>query len=226
MAEVGEEEPFKTNKNTGIGNRFAKNNTRQGTLHATSISSVQGAKVIKDFEEAKKIFKKIDAKGRHTKGFVPYLSELLGIKQNQKNASKKYRTFKLDNGTILTVRLGGHNTSVHTYDDNGESNALSIVISSKTNRGIKNDGYVVLVEIKNSNNNFVAVLQAENHNRRGGKTITINNITTLYPKKVKGIVYWFNNDRATNIDKKKTLLCLCNSVPMTETSLKKNFLIL
>lgn len=49
----------------------------------------------------------------------------------------------------------------------------------------------------------MVVLRAREENRNGGVVLTVNRITTLYPKDARGVINWFNNGLATNIDKEK-----------------------
>lgn len=83
--------------------------------------------------------------------------------------------------------------------------AISSPIAVFDNTNDKNDGRVILTELKKDGRNFIVAVKTSAQNRRGGIVLEINQITTLFPKDAKGIVYWFNSGKATNIDKEKAL---------------------
>ena len=81
--------------------------------------------------------------------------------------------------------------------------AYPIAVFDNTNE--KNDGKVILTELKKDGRNFIVAIQTANLNRKGGKVLEVNKIVTLFPKDARGVVNWFNTGKATNIDKKKAL---------------------
>ena len=81
--------------------------------------------------------------------------------------------------------------------------AYPIAVFDNTNG--KNDGKVILTELKKDGRNFIVAIQTANLNRKGGKVLEVNKIVTLFPKDARGVVNWFNTGKATNIDKKKAL---------------------
>lgn len=83
--------------------------------------------------------------------------------------------------------------------------AISSPIAVFDNTNGKNDGRVILTELKKDGRNFIVAVKTSTQNRRGGIVLEVNQITTLFPKDAKGIVYWFNSGKATNIDKEKAL---------------------
>ena len=83
--------------------------------------------------------------------------------------------------------------------------AISSPIAVFDNTNDKNDGRVILTELKKDGRNFIVAVKTSAQNRRGGIVLEVNQITTLFPKDAKGIVYWFNPGKATNIDKEKAL---------------------
>lgn len=83
--------------------------------------------------------------------------------------------------------------------------AISSPIAVFDNTNGKNDGRVILTELKKDGRNFIVAVKTSAQNRRGGIVLEVNQITTLFPKDAKGIVYWFNSGKATNIDKEKAL---------------------
>ncbi len=59
-------------------------------------------------------------------------------------------------------------------------------------------------------------IQTKRQQVKGGVTIEVNDISTLFPKSAKGVINWFVQDKATNIDKEKTLNYLHLSAPIAE----------
>ena len=66
-------------------------------------------------------------------------------------------------------------------------------------------GFVILTELKKDGRNFIAALRTTEQNRKDGVLLTVNEITTLYPKEVRGIIHWINQGKITNVDKEKAL---------------------
>ena len=66
-------------------------------------------------------------------------------------------------------------------------------------------GFVILTELEKDGRNFIAALRTTEQNRKGGVLLTVNEITTLYPKAVRGIIHWINQGKITNVDKEKAL---------------------
>ena len=83
--------------------------------------------------------------------------------------------------------------------------AIAFPIAVFDNTNGKNDGKVILTELKKDGRNFIVAIQTANLNRKGGKVLEVNKIVTLFPKDARGVVNWFNIGKATNIDKKKAL---------------------
>ena len=83
--------------------------------------------------------------------------------------------------------------------------AIAYPIAVFDNTNGKNDGKVILTELKKDGRNFIVAIQTANLNRKGGKVLEVNKIVTLFPKDARGVVNWFNIGKATNIDKKKAL---------------------
>ena len=83
--------------------------------------------------------------------------------------------------------------------------AIARPISVFYNTNGRNDGHVILTELKKEDKNFIVAVQTENQKRKGGIVLSVNKITTLFPKDAKGVINWFNQGKATNIDKEKTL---------------------
>ena len=96
----------------------------------------------------------------------------------------------------------------HPFDISDVRNlpiAIAYPIAVFDNTNGKNDGKVILTELKKDGRNFIVAIQTANLNRKGGKVLEVNKIVTLFPKDARGVVNWFNTGKATNIDKKKAL---------------------
>lgn len=65
--------------------------------------------------------------------------------------------------------------------------------------------HVVLTELQKDGKNFIVAVRAVEQHRKGGVVLEVNKITSLYPKEERGIVYWINNGRISNVDKEKAL---------------------
>lgn len=83
--------------------------------------------------------------------------------------------------------------------------AIANPISVFDNTNGRNDGQVILTELKKEYRNFIVAIQTENQNRKGGVVLKVNKIVTLFPKDARGVINWFNQGKATNIDKEKAL---------------------
>lgn len=55
-------------------------------------------------------------------------------------------TIEAKNETVVTIRLANHNATTSKFDNVGRENAISIVISRKSNEGITNDGRAHVTE--------------------------------------------------------------------------------
>ena len=112
----------------------------QSTNNATVVSSADGAKVQKVLETLADNYEKRPNK---TRGFITDLSRSLGLVQHE---ASQYGTFETRNGKLVTIRVSNHNARVSFFDENGEEDGISIVISSHKNKGVLNDGKAHLVE--------------------------------------------------------------------------------
>ena len=106
----------------------------------TAISSADGAKVQNNLEILADNYEKRPNK---TRGFITDLSQALNL---EKHEASHYGTFETRNGKLVTIRVSNHNARVSFFDENGEENGISIVISSHKNKGMLNDGKAHLVE--------------------------------------------------------------------------------
>ena len=105
------------------------------------ISSIDGAKVLKNLDI---LAEKLEKSSSDRKNFLQEVGNALNAKQH--GSKSQYATFETKNGQIVTIRLGNHNATVSSFDNNGEDNGISIVISRRANQGITNDDNAHLVE--------------------------------------------------------------------------------
>lgn len=113
----------------------------ESSFKGTAVSSDDGAKVLKDIDNA---ISEYENKSTQTKNFIGDVARALGIDAEGK--SSKYATFEAMNGDIVTIRISDHNATVSNFDNNGEENGVSIVVSRRPNEGITNDGDAHVVE--------------------------------------------------------------------------------
>lgn len=114
----------------------------ESSFKGTVISSIDGAKILRNLDNAIDDYQNVGDKG--TKTFLGDLASALG--SSDKDKSSQYATFETKNGQVVTIRESNHNATVSNFDNVGESNGISIVISRKPNKGITNDGDAHIVE--------------------------------------------------------------------------------
>lgn len=100
------------------------------------VSSVDGAKVIKELDNTIKVYDENDIKRSNT--FIGDLAKALNAKRDGSNS--EYATFEAVNGKVFTIRLADHNAKVSNFDKRDEERGISIVITAKDNKGVTNDG--------------------------------------------------------------------------------------
>ena len=105
-----------------------------------SNNPITSAKVQKNLEVTKEKYKKY---GISTENAITDISKALGARNT---GTSNYITIEAKNGTIFTLRLSNHNATVANFDNNGETNGISIVISRHNNKGITNNGDAHIVE--------------------------------------------------------------------------------
>ena len=79
-----------------------------------------------------------------------------------------------------------------------------IAVFKETNKD-ENSSQVILTELKKNGRNFIVVVKAVEQKRKGGIVLVVNNVTTLFPKEAKGVIYWFNQRKATYVNTEKAL---------------------
>lgn len=108
----------------------------------TVIASATGAKVLNNLDSlAENYEKSADTK---EKTFIGEVAKALGIASRSK--SSQYATFETKSGKVVTIRLSNHNATVSNFDNNGEADGISIVVSPKKNEGVANDGEAHVTE--------------------------------------------------------------------------------
>lgn len=100
----------------------------------TAVSEKSVAKIQQNLDATKNNY---GNRSNNPRGFITNISSDLGLEQHE---SYNYGTFVSKDGVVITVRIPNRNTNISTWDDNGESNGISIVISKFKNKGIKNNG--------------------------------------------------------------------------------------
>lgn len=119
------------------------NSQGEGTK-GTVVSSVDGAKVLKNLDT---LAEKIEKSSQKTsKTFIGDLAKAL--EAEKKGSKSEYATFVTPDGKEVTIRLADHNATVSNFDHNDEDDGISIVIAKKRgdNKGIDNDGNAHIVE--------------------------------------------------------------------------------
>ena len=108
----------------------------------TVISSADGAKVLNNLDTLAKDYEI----SSHTKEktFIGTVAKALGAERD--GSKSEYATFETKNGKIVTIRLADHNAKVSTFDNHGELDGISIVVSAKANEGTTNDGNAHVTE--------------------------------------------------------------------------------
>ncbi len=107
----------------------------------TVVSSADGAKVLKNIDD---VASKYENLSNQAKTFIGDVAKALGAERH--GSKSEYATFETKNGMIVTIRLADHNAKVSTFDNHGELNGISIVVSPKANEGTTNDGNAHVTE--------------------------------------------------------------------------------
>ena len=107
----------------------------------TVVSSADGAKLLKELDRLTEDFENLS---NQTKFFIGTVAKALGAQRY--NSKSEYATFETKSGRVVTIRLADHNAAASNFDNRGELDGISIVISPKPNQGIINDGNAHIVE--------------------------------------------------------------------------------
>ena len=108
----------------------------------TVVSSVAGAKVVKNLDTLSKNIEKLTQ--TPVKTFLGDVAKAIGAKKRGSNS--QYATFETKNGKIVTIRLADHNASTIKFDNADVDDGISIVISPKKNVGVEKGGDAHIVE--------------------------------------------------------------------------------
>jgi len=106
----------------------------------TVVSVNDAAKVRKNLESLAQEYEKGT---NNTRGLLTNIAIEMGV---QKEHASEYTTFELPNGGRITLRMSNHNAKATNFDERGEDNVVSIVISSFRNKGLKGVGNADVVE--------------------------------------------------------------------------------
>ncbi|MDY5632548.1 MAG: helicase-related protein [Bacteroidaceae bacterium] len=107
----------------------------------TVVSSADGAKILKELDTTKE---KYENQSNRANTFLGDVSKALGAHRH--GSASEYATFETKNGRLVTIRLSNHNAKVSTFDNHGEEEGISIVVSPKKSGGMANDGNAHVVE--------------------------------------------------------------------------------
>ena len=115
--------------------------SRREEHQPTVVSSADGAKILKDLDEQIDRYEKLS---NQSKTFIGDVAKALAATRD--NSKSEYATFETKNGNVVTIRIANHNATVSNFDNRGEQEGISIVISPKENTGITNDGNAHITE--------------------------------------------------------------------------------
>ena len=141
MAEESEERRWK--KGTDKKRALETVSVSRGEEHQqTVISSADGAKILNNLDTLARDYE--NSSHTNEKTFIGAVAKALGAERD--GSKSEYATFETKNGKIVTIRLADHNAKVSTFDNRGELDGISIVVSAKENEGMTNDGSAHLTE--------------------------------------------------------------------------------
>lgn len=101
---------------------------------------IAGAKLQKNLQTTKEKYKNF---GIATENAITDIAKSLGARNT---GTSNYITIEAKNGNVFTLRISNHNATVSNFDNNGENNGISIVISRHGNDGITNNGNAHIIE--------------------------------------------------------------------------------
>lgn len=132
-------------KNTGsdahrVSRTVTEADKSSSTHNATAILNNHDAKLLINLQLLEKIYKK---RVNNTRGFITDISQALDLKQRE---ASHYGSFSLPNGEEITLRISNHNASVSNFDEKGEKEGISIVVSNHRNKKIKINGDAHIIE--------------------------------------------------------------------------------
>ena len=110
--------------------------------HLTAISDADGANILNNLEIL--ALEYIEKSKNNTRTFLGDIANALNIPN--RNKSSRYGLFKTINENIISIRLSNHNATVSNFDNAGEKDGISIVITGAPSTGIDNNGNAHIVE--------------------------------------------------------------------------------
>ena len=110
--------------------------------HLTAISDADGANILNNLESL--ALEYIEKSKNNTRTFLGDIANALNIPN--RNKSSRYGLFKTINENIISIRLSNHNATVSNFDNAGEKDGISIVITGAPSTGIDNNGNAHIVE--------------------------------------------------------------------------------
>lgn len=114
----------------------------QSSFKGTVVSFTDTANIQDNLERLSNQFEIIESTSN--KEFISELGRALSA--THQGSSSQYVTIEAKNETVVTIRLANHNATTSKFDNVGRENAISIVISRKSNEGITNDGRAHVTE--------------------------------------------------------------------------------
>ena len=167
----------------------------------TAIPSTQGLKILNNIDNT---ITEYENKSNYSQTFIGDVADSLGIEMPDKKS--KYARFETKSGKIVTIRLSDHNATASNFDNYNEDDGISIVISTKNNENINNDGKAHIVEFyynaiklrKADTKPLVEILKSIKQSLYSGEYKDTTGLAEVeevnIPSKVQ---YWISNRRST-----------------------------
>ena len=173
------------------------------SFKGTVISSIDGIKILNNLDKA--IDRYNENPDNRPSTFLGDLASALG--SSDINKSSQYATFETKNGQVVTIRISNHNATVSNFDNSGEDNGISIVISRKPNEGIRNDGNAHIVEFfysdkalnKSDRKPLVEILKSVKQSLYSGEykdTTGLAQVQEVNAESMPEFMTWNNSPRA------------------------------
>lgn len=137
-ADVVESYSISRNKKSAIETALPED---ESSFKGTAISSADGAKILKNIDNAIAIYQNA---GNNTRNFIGDIADALDITKTDRRS--KYKEIEAVNGRIVSIRVSDHNATISNFDKHDEADGISIVVSRQSNSGVINDGNAHLVE--------------------------------------------------------------------------------
>lgn len=89
----------------------------------------------------------MENKSNNARTFIGDIAKDLNATRD--GSSSEYATYEAVNGKVFTLRLSNNNATVSIFDNRGEAEGLSIIISAKPNARMMKDGDAHVSEYMN-----------------------------------------------------------------------------